>query len=323
MALLRDSPDDFASAIDNAADRLGLAPTFVEKDYWVTQVLRELHAQYPGRFVFKGGTSLSKGYDLIERFSEDVDILVQPAKNDSAGSRERLLASIARNVAEALGTGLTQKRAPGRGRMAHRADLLVHSTVTTPTVATPFEAGGVLLETGFAGGDWPSEMVDLQPMLCKPLDLDPAEYADTRRFSVRALRPERTLLEKVSLLHHVACRFDADALRDERCGRHYYDVFKLLSHRPTLDALRDRDQFEITLAHMKTVSEQHHGGWTDRPAEGYAVGPAFSPPDGSDLRRWLSDRYADAAGLLPTRTTGTWPTFGRVLGRVHEHAMLL
>jgi hypothetical protein len=172
MTLLRDSPNDFASAVDNAADKLGLAPAFVEKDYWVTQVLRELHRQYPGRFVFKGGTSLSKGYNLIARFSEDVDILVQPARDDSARSREQLLESIGANVAEALGTGLTEKRRPGRGRMAHRADLLAHPTVTAPAVATPFETGGVLLETGFAGGDWPCEMVDLEPMLCEPLDLD-------------------------------------------------------------------------------------------------------------------------------------------------------
>ena len=99
MALLRDAGDDFASAIDNAAQTLGLAPTFVEKDYWVTQVLRELHVRYPGGFVFKGGTSLSKGYGLIDRFSEDVDILVLPAKDDSARAREKLLASISIDVA--------------------------------------------------------------------------------------------------------------------------------------------------------------------------------------------------------------------------------
>ena len=67
---------------------LGLAPLFVEKDYWVTQVLRALHDQHAGAFVLKGGTSLSKGYELIERFSEDVDILIQPAKGDSRKARE-------------------------------------------------------------------------------------------------------------------------------------------------------------------------------------------------------------------------------------------
>ncbi len=91
MTLLRDNADDFAGAIDNAARELQLAAEFVEKDYWVTQVLRALHKHYGGWFVFKGGTSLSKGYNLIDRFSEDVDILVNPAKDDSAKSREDLL----------------------------------------------------------------------------------------------------------------------------------------------------------------------------------------------------------------------------------------
>ena len=55
---------------------LGLHSQFVEKDYWVTQTLRILYEDYPGHFIFKGGTSLSKGFGLIERFSEDVDVLV-------------------------------------------------------------------------------------------------------------------------------------------------------------------------------------------------------------------------------------------------------
>ena len=322
MALLRDAGDDFASAIDNAAQTLGLAPTFVEKDYWVTQVLRELHVRYPGGFVFKGGTSLSKGYGLIDRFSEDVDILVLPAKDDSARAREKLLASISIDVAEALNMDLTEKRPPGRGRAAHRADVLAHPKVTSSAIATPFENRGVLLETGFAGGDWPSEMVTLEPMLCGPLGLDPAEYDDTERFVVRALRPERTLLEKLSLLHHVASEFDAKTSDDARCGRHYYDVYRLLDHGPTRSALGDRAQFHITLSHMETVSK-HYGGWTARPEDGYASSPAFSPPDGSDLRAWLAQLYTDAAGLLPAKTTGAWPTFGRVLGRIGEHAKLL
>ena len=98
MSRLRDNEADFEGAVVSAAERLGLAPLFVEKDYWVTQVLRALHDQHAGAFVLKGGTSLSKGYELIERFSEDVDILIQPAKGDSAKSRERLLKTIAEHV---------------------------------------------------------------------------------------------------------------------------------------------------------------------------------------------------------------------------------
>jgi len=64
VANFRDRPDFYAS-IDAAAERLGFSAAIVEKDYWVTQALRILARDFPGDFIFKGGTSLSKGYGLI------------------------------------------------------------------------------------------------------------------------------------------------------------------------------------------------------------------------------------------------------------------
>lgn len=102
MGLLRDDPE-FATALGQAARDLGdLDPSFVEKDYWVTQVLRALHAEYPGAFLFKGGTSLSKGYGIIERFSEDVDILVVPPAGASNREREAHLRAITGAIAAHL-----------------------------------------------------------------------------------------------------------------------------------------------------------------------------------------------------------------------------
>ena len=80
--LLRDDPD-FQVAIDRAARDLGEHAAFVEKDYWVTQLLRALCEALPNEFMLKGGASLSKGYDIIHRFSEDVDILLVPTAGQS------------------------------------------------------------------------------------------------------------------------------------------------------------------------------------------------------------------------------------------------
>lgn len=68
---------DFADLVAVVARRRGLAPALVEKDYWVTHVLWGLHQQGLGVW-FKGGTSLSKGFGLIERFSEDLDLKIEP-----------------------------------------------------------------------------------------------------------------------------------------------------------------------------------------------------------------------------------------------------
>jgi predicted nucleotidyltransferase component of viral defense system len=61
VARFRDS-NEFGPTLDAAAERLGISPTAIEKDYWVSEVLRALAHRFEGDFIFKGGTSLSKGY---------------------------------------------------------------------------------------------------------------------------------------------------------------------------------------------------------------------------------------------------------------------
>ena len=290
----------------------------------MTQALRALNELHAGAFVFKGGTSLSKGYGLIERFSEDVDILVTPHSGDSAKTREGLLQSMSAAVAEKLGVELLQARTPGRGRHPHRADVLVYPRVVTSSITMPIEDRGVLLETGYAGGEWPAEMVTITPLLNAPLGLGAGDYEDTDPLEMRALLPARTLLEKVSLLHHLATTWTPQATTaQQRCGRHYYDIHQLLEHGPTRTVLEDRAQFKVIVAEMERVSERHFGGWSPRPEDGFAAGPAFCPPEASELRGWLANSYGDSAGLLPARASGGWPSFNAVLRRIERHAHLL
>ncbi len=323
MSALRENRVDFEGAIDAASGLLGLSPAFVEKDYWVTQALRSLHHHYPGAFVLKGGTSLSKGYQLIERFSEDVDILMLPSKGDSAAQRERQLREITERVARDLAVQWEAAQTPGRGKRAHRADLLRYERIIDHG-AFPADDRGLLFETGYAGGEWPTEMVTLTPILCAPLGLDPSVHEDTAPFDVKALQPVRTLLEKVALLHHVATTYTGDSARsDHRCGRHYYGIYRLLEDGPTRIALADRGLLDRILTDTRDISIAHYGGWSERPDDGYVASPAFAPPADSLLRRWLEARYRDAADLLPAKASGRWPSFGNVLKRVHEHAQLL
>jgi hypothetical protein len=274
--------------------------------------------------VFKGGTSLSKGYHLIERFSEDVDILITPHAGDSAKTRETLLANISATVAEKLDVDLLEARDPGRGRHPHRADILAYTRSVPSTIEVPGEPRGVLLETGYAGGDWPVEMVTITPLLNAPLGIAPGEYADTDAFNVRALAPARTLLEKVSLLHNLASGWTPDAgAAQRRCGRHYYDIHQLLDHAPTRKALEDRAHFAVMVTETQRLTDKHFGGGHPRPDGGFAAGPAFRSPKNSDLHGWLASSYSDSAGLLPSRVTGGWPSFTAVLRRIEGYAHLL
>ena len=323
MALLRDDPG-FAVAIGRAADGIGgLDAAFVEKDYWVTQVLRALHTEYPHGFVFKGGTSLSKGYGIIERFSEDVDILVVPVAGASIRDAEAHLRAITGSVAGFLGLEWEQGREPGRGREAHRGDLIHFEPVTEAGLQLGIRPGAVLLETGYSGGREPAEMVEITPILCEPLGINPAEYEDTTPFQLRALEPRRTLIEKLFGLHHLATLWLAGEIRDdERFGRHYYDIHKLLEHQPTLTKLeQDRDTFDQLVVEVERVSQAQFGGTTPRPGPGFAESPAFQPGPDGELRDWLEGKFCESLALLPRPANP--PSFGRVLQRVEQHRGLL
>src|ERR1700728_1666708 len=87
---------DFEQAIVRAVDHFSarkLRPAIIEKDYYVTEALRIIAAKGPDKIIFKGGTSLAKGWNLIQRFSEDIDIFLdprafQPALGKNAIDRE-------------------------------------------------------------------------------------------------------------------------------------------------------------------------------------------------------------------------------------------
>ena len=88
----RQTTADFAAELAGAAEQLGMPVLAIEKDYWVTRALRGMAAAHPDGFIFKGGTSLTKGWRIGSRFSEDIDILVvQRPDPDGINGRERPL----------------------------------------------------------------------------------------------------------------------------------------------------------------------------------------------------------------------------------------
>lgn len=81
---LHENEQLFRQAISATADKLGIDVIFVEKDYWVTYALKEIFNSKASEYtVFKGGTSLAKCYNLIDRFSEDIDLVVLKSDGDS------------------------------------------------------------------------------------------------------------------------------------------------------------------------------------------------------------------------------------------------
>lgn len=89
---LHTDKEAFKELIELAADHYGYESSHIEKDYWLSKILKEIsESEYSGQLYFKGGTSLSKAYNLISRFSEDLDLFVFTGDQKSGKSAEKRL----------------------------------------------------------------------------------------------------------------------------------------------------------------------------------------------------------------------------------------
>ena len=319
MTLLREEAD-FGGLFDAATETLGLPADVIEKDYWVTQALRGLAVSHPGEFIFKGGTSLSKGFGLIERFSEDIDILVIRRDGEAPTSINGRLRRMGEAGAAAIG-GEADRRHSGRG--AHRTVALSYPRRQVQgSPLLPF----VLLEMSVHGGIQPIGDRTIDTLLGRLLvaegQVTVEQYDDLEPFAVPILHPGRTLIEKLLLVNTAAEHASADiaSLPAFRVGRHFYDIHCLLGAGEVLELLADRAQFEEITNDAAEISRRHYAGAIDRPESGFATGPAFAA-EGS-LRAAIEHEYISAMdafyfGIPP------YPPFDAVLERVTATAKLL
>lgn len=321
MSRFRDSRE-FGPTLDAAAERLGISATAVEKDYWVSQVVRVLARDFGGDFVFKGGTSLSKGYRIVQRFSEDIDVLVLPGER-GRGTVDKLMKQM--SAAAAAGIGGEASPVGGAESGRHRSYEVSYPATREPTALV---RTSVLLEMGVRGGSHPHDPVAISCLLGDVLEAagtDLSEFADLEPFEVVVLHPGRTLLEKLVHIHEVAVELAADAARqpDRRSGRHFYDVFQLLGDGRVLDLLADHEQVEQIIDSIEKTTRDHFGGSDDsdlRPAGGFAASPAFDLDAEVSLR--LRAAYESTMPELYFGA-GPLPTWDAICGRVAERRDLL
>lgn len=116
--------------IEAAGERLGIWAMAVEKDYWVSQALRVLGDEFPDDFVFKGGTSLSKAYGLIERFFEDIDLLIM-VESRGRGAVDRLMKDMGAVVERTLAATPVSEHAEGGNHRTYRIGYPTEQVQTT------------------------------------------------------------------------------------------------------------------------------------------------------------------------------------------------
>ena len=226
-------------ALNAAADTSGLLPHILEKDIWVVWSLQHLFAgPYAEHLVFKGGTSLSKAYSVLRRFSEDVDLTydIRAIAGDLVGNadaplpasksqekkwskeiRARLSDWVCSEIVPRLKHDLEQQGLPAKVRAEGDKVLINYAPLAT---GTGYVAPAVMLEFGARSTGEPSEP--------RVIRCDAAAHLDAVEFPTatpQVMRPERTFWEKATAIH-VFCSQGAFRGGD-RFSRHWHDVTRL------------------------------------------------------------------------------------------------
>lgn len=263
IALIGASPRDRLDAFLASANRLGAPVGNIEKDFWVCWTLDALYHQLPHgqpRLLFKGGTSLSKAYGLIDRFSEDIDVTVFRDDLKQAASVEELEAlsnkkrraklDAIRDACRAYITGplraaLTEIAAEATSGAARvevddtdpdGQTLLIRYPEVEPRDGA-YVRPVVRIESGAKSALDPNAAAIIRPYVA-----DEIEGLDLAVSDVTTIEAGRTFWDKVVIAHGLRRWFDRrGALRQEgqRISRHYYDLHRLAASQPGRLALAD------------------------------------------------------------------------------------
>jgi hypothetical protein len=240
-------------------------PAFaIEKDWWVTEMLRIIFSlPYAEAFVFKGGTSLSKGYSLINRFSEDIDLAIDRAYFDMEGELSRSqINKLRKKSAKFISTKLLgditeavkKKKLPISSigvepfEDSDTDPLRIYVTYDPLTKQGEYLKPRILLEISCRSLREPCEDVPIHSLVDK--EFESAIFANPT-FAVRTVEPQRTFLEKIFLLHE---EWQKDNIRVDRLSRHLYDLERLMDTDHAKKAFKDRELFYHIAKHRSTFS---------------------------------------------------------------------
>lgn len=303
----------------------GLPASSVEKDFWVCLALRELFA-LPGigeKLTFKGGTSLSKAWDIIERFSEDIDIVVDkellgigPADAPSSAKNNSQRDTKLKHLEAASEHWITKSLMPallvkmdGLGceislsRETSGCILIKYPSVFVQD-AERYVSPNVKIELGARPENYPNVE---RPIVAYVLEDNP-RLSKEREFSVRVISSKRTFWEKVCLLHEERLR-PAGKTRRPQLSRHYYDIWCMDQKGVAVEAVADLDLLRLVVADRRV---SYPVSWVQY--EQMAPGLFQIMPVESDAAAWCSDYEKMRENMF----FGDSPTFDQLMEQVRE-----
>ena len=262
--------DRLAMLQQTEIDHPGINQVAIEKDWWVTVTLKALfQTDCREALIFKGGTSLSKGFNIIERFSEDIDLAIGHSffgiEETSKSQREKLRKTARAYIHETLSVQLdtrlkemgitgysieniTQVQDKNGEWKAIDSDkdptviLLHYPSIVEETIS--YIPPRVKIEISCLSMDEPTEEREIRSLIGESFE-DEDTDAGSR---IRTVVPTRTFLEKLFLL---AEEFQKEKPRSVRMSRHLYDLEKLMDTAYGREALADRSLYDAIVEHRK------------------------------------------------------------------------
>lgn len=227
--MLHNDPKLFKDTVLATAEYFHISPAYIEKDYWITNTLRRL-SQNPNadKVVFKGGTSLSKAYNLVDRFSEDIDIAVINAASFNGNQLKTLIKKVAKEMA----TDLEEVQVEGvtsKGSQFYKA-VYAYPDMLKPKTKTAIISGNLLVEVNSFANPYPYESKSItsfiETFLNKTGNHDLITENNLHPFKVNVLDKRRTMIEKlISLIRFSFSENPVVAIASKI--RHFYDLYFL------------------------------------------------------------------------------------------------
>ena len=269
------STEDRVDILNRVSSELNIRQReVIEKDWWVTAVLRAMFSlPYANHLSFKGGTSLSNCWHLIDRFSEDIDIAIDReylgfsgtlSKTQISDKLRRAACSFVRETMQHDLAAQLYQNGISKEKFKVNVDITPVSTTDPEIININYDSVFSVSIDGMDGNQYilPKVKVEVsgrsmsepvsEIMIDSMIDqvYSKAPFAE-QKFMVRAVLPERTFLEKIFLLHEEFAK-PKDLIRIERMSRHMYDIGQMLKTPIAERAVNDALLYRQVVEHRRT-----------------------------------------------------------------------
>lgn len=250
--------------LNQATELTGLPSVAIEKDWWVTLALNaSFSLPYSKSIVFKGGTSLSKSWNLIERFSEDIDLAIDRnffgfdgdiSKSQIKNLRKQSCEFISTTFLADLTKILTEWKAINECKLiaqpvkdSDKDPQVIEIHYNSVIDTSEYLPQRVLIEVSSRSLMEPIEERKINSILSD--NFSQQNFA-TVPFAIATVLPQRTFLEKVFLLHEEFSQ-DLEKIRVNRLTRHLYDLENMMDTEHGIEALKNTDLYTNIVAHRE------------------------------------------------------------------------